>query len=160
MSSSNGQLTASNSKQKQGGYNAFFNIHFDQFSTKPLSTPVLPTTGNYFELPSESAKEKKNNSNSGGECPLASWCELNNRFMRRCSFVFNCRHATSFSVFVRTWMSCKGTSVSHSSSTVGFDLLGRLGGSHSLSSAYIKFPLISISLSCDILFCLTIFSPI
>lgn len=25
---------------KQGGYNAFFNINFDQFSTKTLSTPV------------------------------------------------------------------------------------------------------------------------
>lgn len=72
MSSANGQLLSSNSKskQQQGGYNAFFNIHFDQFSTKPLSTPVHPTSGNHFGLPSESAKEKKNNSSSG-ECPLA-----------------------------------------------------------------------------------------
>lgn len=32
------------SEAKQGGYNAFFNINFDQFSTKTLSTPVVAAT--------------------------------------------------------------------------------------------------------------------
>lgn len=48
------------SSTKTNGYNAFFNIHFDQFSTKTLSTPLSPT--NEF---SNQAINDKNRKDSG-----------------------------------------------------------------------------------------------
>lgn len=56
-------LSAEESRSTSKTYNAFFNIHFDQFSTKALSTPV-PNTHTQ-----ESAQKK-----ATGECPLST-CE-------------------------------------------------------------------------------------
>lgn len=77
----NGPLDAhyEHSQAKQGGYNAFFNIHFDQFSTKshPSLVPPIATTTNKAKtngynafsneaaIPNPSTGHKK----ASGECP-------------------------------------------------------------------------------------------
>lgn len=75
----NGPLDAPYSQAKQGaGYNAFFNIHFDQFSMKSPSNPPIATTTNKTKtngynafsneaatIPNPSTGHKK----ASGECP-------------------------------------------------------------------------------------------
>lgn len=56
------------SEAKKGGYNAFFNINFDQFGTSNLSSPPVTTATTNKSNHNAFSGENKNKKKAGGEC--------------------------------------------------------------------------------------------